>query len=85
MSPPRRVDPDESKYSGRVAKRIRELRESRKLTAADMVEKMAMYGFNVTRAAYTHWETGRGKVQWDALPALAKALGVKIRDLIPTE
>lgn len=85
MSPPRRVDADESKYSGRVARRIRELRESKGLTAADMVEKMAMHGFHVTRAAYTHWETGRGKPHWDALPALAKALGVKIRDLIPPE
>lgn len=82
MSPPR-AEPDGSTYSGRVARRIRELRESKELTGADVVAKMAAHGFPITQGAYSHWETGRVKPQWDALPALAKALGVAIHDLIP--
>ena len=82
MSPARK-EPDESTYSGRVAKRIRELREAKGLTGGDVADKLTLAGFPMTQGAYSHWETGRVKPQWDAIPSLAKILGVPIRLLIP--
>ena len=82
MSPVRK-EPNDSRYSGRVAKRIRELRDRKKLTVEDVVERMKQHGFSIAQPTFSQWETGRTKPSLDAFPALAKALGVPIRDLLP--
>ena len=80
---PARVEPDSSKYSGRVAKRIRQLRDERGLTMQEVVERMKHHGYDVKVAAISHWETGHAKVNLDAIPALAAALGVQPSDFFP--
>lgn len=75
--------PDESTYSGRFAARLRSLREKAGLSVDDVVAKMEKAGYPLRVQTYYGWENGRRQVNWDALPAIAKALKVKPRDVIP--
>ena len=82
MPRPRR-EPDHKKYSGRIAKRLRELREAQSLTVDELAEKVTKAGYAVSAPTLYAWENGRLQVQLDAIPCLSKALQVLIEDLLP--
>lgn len=56
---------------------IRELRKAAGLTQRELAEKV-----NVTQSAVSLWENGRGKPLEKWYPAIAKALGVSVKDLV---
>ncbi|MBN2024979.1 MAG: helix-turn-helix transcriptional regulator [Pirellulales bacterium] len=80
---PARKEPDQSTYSGRLAKRMIDLRTKADFSVADVVERMAKAGYEIKDMAYRHWESNRRQPDLDALPAIAKALKVRIKDLMP--
>ena len=82
---PKAIDPDPSNYSGRLAKSIRTTRERKGLTVQQVIERMEKAGWPVALQTFYGWENRKRQVNWDALPALAKALKVKIRDLLPAK
>lgn len=79
--------PDETTYSGRFAARLRMLREKAGLTVDDVVaaiDKSNSSRRNSPKAgAIYSWEQGRATPHMDLFPAIAKALKVSIRDLLP--
>lgn len=71
-------------YSGRLATRIRTLREGNGHTVDDFVKAMKKAGYEVSRSTLYGWENGRIQPQIDAFPALARALKLNdVRDLLP--
>ena len=83
MNPARR-EPDVSTYSGRLAKRVRQLRDKAGLTAEQVVQRMARFGYQIPVQTYYSWEGGHRKIHLDAIPALAKALKLKsLIDIFP--
>lgn len=72
MAGRQRSDVDDSTYSGRLAIRVRELREAKGLTVNELATKIdASY-----QAVYA-WEQGTRDIPLDKCPVLAKALGCK--------
>lgn len=63
---------DTSEYSGRMALRLRELREAKGLTPEELADKVGVDW----RTIYTY-ESRKRKIDPDLYPALAKALGCK--------
>ncbi len=84
MNPAPKV-PDDAKYSGRLAGRLRSLREKAGISVEQAVEGMAAAGYPIGVQTYYGWENGRRQPNWDAVPALATCLGVGIRTLIPSK
>ena len=82
---PARSTPDESTYSGRIGKRIRDLREAKRITLKEMVELLADHGVEVSVTSLSHWEIGRAKIHLDAMPAIALCLGVDTHKIMPKE
>jgi len=76
-----------STYTGRVAARIRQLREAAKITVqqfADRVSESA--GERVSVATAYAWENGHSTPNIKMLPHIAKALGLaKARNVLPNE
>jgi len=70
---------DTSTFIGQIGAEIRRRRERAKLT---VVEAAAAAG--VPAPTWYHWEAGR-YLPLDRLPAIAGALGCKVRMLIPAE
>ena len=68
---------DESSFPGQVGARIRARRERLKLTVPKAAERA---GSN--EQTWYNWEVGR-HLPLDRLPAIAEALGCKVRTLIP--
>jgi transcriptional regulator with XRE-family HTH domain len=81
--PKPRKEPDQSRYSGRLAKRLRTLRDAAGVDIDDLAEKLTKAGYPVSTPTLYAWESGRLQIQLDALPYLAKALKVKVSDLLP--
>jgi len=77
---PARIEPDARMYSGRLAARLRTLREKAGLSIEDMVSLTGI----PQRTLYS-WEAGFRMPPYDTLPTLAEALGVKVRTLLPDE
>ena len=77
MMTPKRKEPDLSTYAGRVAARLRQLREKAGLSVKETVEKINMAGYAITEMAYYSWENGNRQINLNAIPALAKTLGLK--------
>lgn len=75
----RRIEPDLSTYSGRLAARVRELREAKGWSIKRLADKAGipvptLYGY----------ENGGRDIPPDAYPRLAKALGCKrVADFFP--
>ncbi len=76
---------DDSTYAGRFAARLRQLREKAKKTIDQVVSDMENEGYSVAARSIYSWERAAHAPPIDAFPALAKALGVKIRNLLPEE
>jgi DNA-binding XRE family transcriptional regulator len=80
MSPARK-EPDIDTYAGRVAVRLRSLREKAGLTHGDVAQKLG-----VTIWTIYSWEQGRHFPQPDQFPILKELFGVKtIHALFPKE
>lgn len=79
-----RKEPDKTRYSGRLAIRLRELREQGGLTVDDVIERLQRAGLDVKRATYYAYECGDVTVPLDLFPALTKALkATSPSDLLP--
>lgn len=60
--------------------RIKELRESLKLTQEDLAKKL-----NIGRTSVSMWENGEAMPRADKLPEIAKVLNCSIEDLYDHE
>lgn len=76
---------DESTYSGRLAVRIRALRNEAGMDVDTLAKAVTKKGYKVGTSTLYHWENGTLQPQLDALPALAKALKVDLLTLLPSE
>lgn len=84
MNPaPKQVD--DLTYSGRLASRLRSLREKKKLSVDEMVVAINKAGYPISVQTYYGWENGKQKTNLDAVPAIAHSLGVSCRNLMPEE
>lgn len=81
----RRTSPDTSTYTGRLAARLRKLREQRGKSVDEMHTSLTSrrIGLDISRKTYYAWEAGSHDIPTHALPALAKALGIGVRELMP--
>ena len=68
---------DTSTFAGLVAEKIRGKRERKKLSVHDVAEKAG-----VPDQTWYNWERGR-HLPLAALPAIAAALSIRPRDLLP--
>ncbi len=68
----KRTEVDTSTYSGKLAARLRQLREAKGLTVDELAGKA---GIEAKRLY--HYEAGARSIDSDLYPALAKALGCK--------
>lgn len=78
-------EPDQNRYSGRVAARIRELRTALGITVEDLAAKLTKAGYDVKPPTLYHWENGTREPALDAVPYLAKALKVSVAELLPAK
>ena len=78
MARPRKAI-DTSTYTGRFAARLKMLRERTGMSVDELAEKSG-----ISRTTLYNWESGTYKaVIDDPLIAIAKALGIKVRTLLP--
>ena len=82
-SVPPRKKTNTTTYRGRFSARLRKLREAAGLDVESMVAAVNRHGYECSTAAYYHWENGTAVPRIDALPSLAKALGLTPADLLP--
>lgn len=74
-----RRDVDTAQYAGRLAVRIRELREAKRLTVSDFARKLG-----VSLSTAYAWEANTRDVMPNDLPRIAKVLGCKtVGDMMP--
>jgi transcriptional regulator with XRE-family HTH domain len=86
MSPrPKTRQIDTTEFSGRVAARIDSLRQEQLLSTQALADKITKAGYSLGVQTLYGWLAGTRDVALDAIPAIAKALGVKVHDLIPTK
>ena len=78
MNPRPRKQLDTKTYEGRFAERLKMLRIKAKLTPEQIAEAIGVSATTVYR-----WESGLRQPQISDLPAIADALGVKARILLP--
>lgn len=75
-------------YSGRVAARLRALREERGWTVADLAERLNRQlpkDKRVANSTLHSWDNGSRTADPDYYPAFAKVFGLSIRGLLPSE
>lgn len=75
-----RKEVDTNTYTGRFAARLRTLREDAGLSVDQLAEKSG-----IPRTSLYNWESATRQPLLDQIPVIAKALGVKIADLLPEE
>ncbi|MFH5806432.1 hypothetical protein [Alienimonas sp. DA493] len=81
--PPKPVD--QSTYSGRFAARLRELRERRELSVADLRDHLEDGGVKVVEETIRSWERNASTPPLDVFPVLARILYIKIGDMMPPQ
>jgi transcriptional regulator with XRE-family HTH domain len=59
-----------------MGRRMQARREEQKWSQQDVILKLETAGIEMTRAAYSHWETGRADMPSSALAAIAKVLEI---------
>lgn len=69
--------PDTSTFTGKIGAEIRRRRERKGLSVAEVAESVG-----VPAPTWYHWEAGR-QMPLERLPAIAEALGCKVKALIP--
>jgi len=72
-------------YTGRIAARIRELRDKNGVSVVDLYETVKDAPGVRSLEQFKQWERGASPIHVNAIPALAEALGVKISKLLPKE
>lgn len=78
--------PDSSTYAGRVAARLRELREKKGLTVEHMVNSLnTLHGANIKPVTYYTYEAGSRDLPLNLFPAVASVLGTSIAKFLPPE
>lgn len=76
--------PNRSTYLGRVAARLRELREQAGYTsAAKFAEAITNAGYEVHGQTVYGWEIGTSSPHVGAMPAITKALQIPIAEILP--
>jgi DNA-binding XRE family transcriptional regulator len=83
VSPRPPKQPRTATYSQRLAARLRALREESGLTVDELLAKILRAGYKLSRVTLYQWEQATRSVALDAVPAIAKALGIPARDLFP--
>ena len=76
-------EPDQDRYSGRLATRIREVRTAEGMTVEALAAKVTKLGYKLGAPTLYHWENGTREPALDAVPYLARALKRLISDLLP--
>jgi transcriptional regulator with XRE-family HTH domain len=76
-------EPDTAQFSGRIAVRIRTMREAAGLSVEELAELISKAGYVVAAPTLYHWENGNRRPDLDAMPAIAKALRVPLVEFLP--
>ncbi len=82
---PARKEPKMDTYSQRLSVRMRKLREEAGFTVEEVVERMAKFGYEVPVQTYYKWENQRTVPRLDAMPAFAKSVKMKVREIFPSK
>ena len=77
--------PDTSTYAGRLAERIRKLRERAGLSIGDAAKRITKAGYSISASGVYKWENGQAVIPATAFLSVASAYGCKPRNLIPNE
>ena len=81
---PKRKEPDLSTYSGRVAARLRMLRDRAGLSVEEVAAQLTeLSKTEIDRFRIYKWESGIASPPYDFLPYLARIFGVSVRGLLP--
>jgi DNA-binding XRE family transcriptional regulator len=79
-------EPDESTYLGRIAKRLKGLREQAGLDSDDAAAAITRAGYEVSAGTIYRWERGETQPHVAALPAIATAYKLSSsRIVLPNE
>lgn len=78
-------DPDPDTYLGRVAMRLKKLREAARLEPEKAAERITANGYAVSESTIYRWEQGKTSPHVEALPAIASVYGVHVRTVLPAE
>lgn len=85
-SMPPKSNIDTSTYSGRIAARIRELREARGWTVKELANRInAAGGSNLANSTVHGWDNGSRSIDCDFLPTVAKVFGLSVRSFLPVK
>ena len=76
---------DDSTFRGRVAIRLRELREKKFGHQQEFVDALEEAGLSITVATASDWEVAKTCYRFEQMPTIAKVLGVSVRNLLPKE
>lgn len=76
----KRKEPDLKRYSGRLAARLRSLRERSGKTAEEMADAL-----KVPVSSYYTYENHTAIFPADLIPKAAEVLGVSVRTLVPQD
>lgn len=74
----KRKEVDESKFNGRVAVRLRALREKKKVSVAQMAKAL-----KIGATAYYYYETGERDMPLSSIPVICRVLGVRPSRFLP--
>lgn len=81
----RQREPDLTSYSGRVAARLRSLREERGWSVEELLSRLKQQKVRISLAAIYHYENGRRSIPPNLYPALAAIFGKSVRTFLPPE
>lgn len=84
LAPRENREPDVTRYSGRVAARVRALRIAKGMSVDELRLALERHGVVLVNSALYAYENGNRQINPDHYPALAKVLGVKsVREFLP--
>lgn len=82
MPPKRKIDT--KRYSGRVAARVRALREERGWLVQDLAKAVNDLLIKPVAVSTVHgWDNGSSKIDPDLYPTLARVFGLKLSEFLP--
>jgi transcriptional regulator with XRE-family HTH domain len=77
--------PIDDRYAMRFAENLRRLRMKTKMTGKQAAAAVGEAGYPIAWRTYYGWEDGTRTPPLDALPAIAKTMGVTIKTLFPND
>lgn len=84
MPPKRKIDT--TKYSGRIAARLRKLREERGWLVNDLaaaINRLLPADQRVAVSTVHHWDNGGRRLDPDLYPIVARAFGLTVAEFLP--